>query len=83
VLACVLDGPKHRTSLLILGAAMLLTQLNQHVLTAMLKSGSPLLGLIVLARNALLLTWGIRVLRMDRGGDAARPLPRAEMVGAS
>jgi hypothetical protein len=82
VLACVLDGPKHRTSLLILGAAMLLTQLNQHVLTAMLKNGSPLLGLLVLLRNGLLLTWGVRVLRMDRGGDAAHPLRSAEPVGA-
>src|SRR5262249_21367746 len=71
VLACALDGRRRRTSLVLLGTAMLLTQLNQHVLVSVLKNGNPLLGLLVLARNGLLLAWGIRVLRMAPAGDAA------------
>jgi hypothetical protein len=64
VLVCALDGPKRRTSLVLLGLAMLLTQLNQHIFCGMLKNGHPLLGLLVLLRNGLLLAWGIRILRM-------------------
>jgi hypothetical protein len=77
VLVCALDGPRRRTSLVLLGMAMLLTQLNQHLFTGILKNGHPLLGLLVLVRNGLLLAWGIRVLRMARASEAAYPLPTA------
>lgn len=64
VLVCALDGPRRRTSFVLLGLAMLVTQLNQHLFRGILKDGHPLLGLLVLVRNGLLFAWGIRVLRV-------------------
>jgi len=66
--ACVLvslldEGRRRRTALLLLGGAMLLTQLNQHIFFGILGNGPhPLMGLLFLLRNGLLLAWAVWIL---------------------
>jgi hypothetical protein len=63
-LVSVLDtGSRRRTSVALLGGAMLLTQLNQHLFFAMLGDGpDPLMGLLFLLRNGLLMAWAVWIL---------------------
>jgi len=63
-LVSLLDsGRRRRVSLWLLGGAMLLTQLNQHVFYGMLGGGPhPLMGLLFLLRNGLLLAWALWIL---------------------
>jgi hypothetical protein len=62
-LVSLLDGGRRRVALWLLGGAMLLTQLNQHVFYGMLGSGpDPLMGLLFLLRNGLLFTWAVWIL---------------------
>jgi hypothetical protein len=63
-LVSLLDvGRRRRISLWLLGGAMLLTQLNQHVFYGMLGSGpEPLMGVLFLLRNGLLLAWAVWLL---------------------
>ncbi len=63
-LVSVLDaGSRRRTAIYLLAAAMLLTQLNQHVFYGLLGRGpEPLLGVLVLARNALVMAWAVWIL---------------------
>jgi len=55
----VLDtGRRQRVSLWLLGGAMLMTQLNQHLFFGLLGNGPhPLMGALFLLRNGLVLTW--------------------------
>jgi hypothetical protein len=63
VLVSVLDSGRRRTALLLLGGAMLLTQLNQHLFFGILGNGPhPLMGVLFLLRNGLLLAWGVWIL---------------------
>lgn len=64
VLVSVLDeGRRRRTALLLLGGAMLLTQLNQHLFFGILGNGPhPLMGVLFLLRNGLLLGWAVWIL---------------------
>jgi hypothetical protein len=64
VLVSLLDeGRRRRTALLLLGGAMLLTQLNQHIFFGILGNGpDPLMGLLFLLRNGLLLAWAVWIL---------------------
>ncbi|HEY1906667.1 MAG TPA: glycosyltransferase 87 family protein [Myxococcaceae bacterium] len=70
-LVSLLDtGRRRRVALGLLGGAMLLTQLNQHVFYGMLGSGPhPLMGVLFLLRNGLLLGWAVWILAP---GPAAR-----------
>jgi hypothetical protein len=63
-LVSLLDvGRRRRISLWLLGGAMLLTQLNQHVFYGMLGSGpDPWMGVLFLLRNGLLLAWAVWIL---------------------
>lgn len=63
-LVSVLDtGSRRRTSVLLLGGAMLLTQLNQHFFFGLLGQGPhPLMGMLFLLRNALLMAWAVWIL---------------------
>ena len=63
-LVSVLDGGRRRrTDLLLLGGAMLLTQLNQHLFFGILGNGPhPVMGLLFLLRNGLLLVWAVWIL---------------------
>ncbi len=58
-LVSVLDtGRRRRIALWLLGGAMLLTQLNQHLFFGILGNGpSPVMGALFLLRNGLLLAW--------------------------
>jgi hypothetical protein len=64
VLVSVLDGGRRRrTGLLLLGGAMLLTQLNQHFFFGILGNGPhPLMGVLFLLRNGLVLAWAVWIL---------------------
>ena len=63
-LVSLLDGgSRRRTGIYLLAAAMLLTQLNQHLFYGLLGRGpEPLLGVLILARNALLMAWAVWIL---------------------
>src|SRR5262249_19255712 len=63
-LVSLLDaGRRRRVGLWLLGGAMLLTQLNQHVFYGMLGSGPhPLMRVLFLLRNGLLLAWAAWIL---------------------
>jgi hypothetical protein len=63
-LVAVLDvGNRRRTAVYLLGGAMLLTQLNQHVFYGLLGKGpDPLMGLLILLRNALVMAWAVWLL---------------------
>jgi glycosyl transferase family 87 len=63
-LVSLLDaGRRRRVALWLLGGAMLLTQLNQHVFYGMLGAGPhPSMGLLFLLRNGLLLAWALWIL---------------------
>ena len=60
-LVSVLDrGRRRRIALWLLGGAMLLTQLNQHLFFGILGSGPhPLMGALFLLRNGLLMSWAV------------------------
>jgi len=60
-LVSVLDGGRRRRiALWLLGGAMLLTQLNQHLFFGILGSGPhPLMGALFLLRNGLLMAWAV------------------------
>ena len=64
VLVSVLDtGSRRRTAVLLLGGAMLLTQLNQHFFFGLLGQGPhPLMGVLFLLRNALVMAWAVWIL---------------------
>ena len=77
-LVAVLDvGSRRRTSISLLGAAMLLTQLNQHLFYGLLGKGpDPLMGVLILLRNALVMAWALWILVPDprtRLEDARAP----------
>jgi len=84
VLVSVLDtGSRRRTALGLLGGAMLLTQLNQHIFFGLLGEGpQPLMGALILGRNLLVMAWAVWVLVPAPGSRAERPagkaFPRAE-----
>jgi len=63
-LVCVLDlGRRRRTALWLLGGAMLLTQLDQHLFYGLLGRGPhPLFGVLILVRNALVMAWAVWIL---------------------
>jgi hypothetical protein len=63
-LVSLLDpGRRRRVALWLLGGALLLTQLNQHLFYGMLGSGPhPLMGVLFLVRNGLLLAWAVWIL---------------------
>jgi hypothetical protein len=63
-LVSVLDTGRRRSAAIsLLGAAMLLTQLNQHVFFGLLGHGPhPLMGVLFLGRNALVLAWAVWIL---------------------
>ena len=56
-------GRRRRVALWLLGGAMLLTQLNQHLFFGILGNGPhPLMGVLFLLRNGLLLVWAVWIL---------------------
>jgi hypothetical protein len=63
-LVSLLDrGSRRRTALLLLGGAMLLTQLNQHLFFGLLGQGPhPSMGGLFLLRSGLLLAWAVWIL---------------------
>ena len=63
-LVSVLDGGgRRRTGLVLLGGAMLLTQLNQHLFFGLLGQGpDPWMGVLFLLRNGLLMAWAVWIL---------------------
>jgi len=66
------EGGRRRTALLLLGGAMLLTQLNQHIFFGILGNGPhPLMGLLFLLRNGLLLAWAVWILVPGPAGRAS------------
>jgi len=73
-LVSLLDaGRRRRVSLWLLGGAMLLTQLDQHVFYGMLGSGPhPLMGVLFLVRNGLLLAWAVWILVPGSAARTAR-----------
>ena len=85
-LVSVLDsGRRRRTALLLLGGAMLLTQLNQHLFFGILGNGPhPLMGLLFLLRNGLLLAWAVWILVPGPGSRSAEdPAPMSSAGLAS
>ena len=74
-LVCVLDGGRRRrTAIWLLGGAMLLTQLNQHLFFGLLGQGPhPLMGALFLARNLLLLAWAVWILVPGPAGRSSAP----------
>lgn len=77
-LVSLLDvGRGRRVAVWLLGGAMLLTQLNQHVFYGMLGDGpQPLMGVLFLLRNWLLLAWAVWIL--IRGPAALRSPAESE-----
>jgi len=76
-LVCVLDlGRRRRNALLLLGGAMLLTQLDQHLFYGLLGRGPhPLFGVLILLRNGLVMAWAVWILLPPPGArEAARAL---------
>ena len=56
-------GRRRRIALWLLGGAMLLTQLNQHLFFGLLGQGPhPLMGALFLLRNGLLMAWTVWIL---------------------
>jgi len=82
-LVSVLDsGRRRRTALLLLGGAMLLTQLNQHLFFGILGNGPhPLMGLLFLLRNGLLLAWAVWILVPGPGTRTAEDPPPMSPAG--
>ena len=72
-LVSVLDGGRRRRIALgLLGGAMLLTQLNQHLFFGLLGQGPhPLMGALFLLRNGLLMAWAVWILVPDPSRRAA------------
>ena len=72
-LVSVLDGgSRRRTAIYLLGAAMLLTQLNMHIFFGLLGPGpQPLMGVLILARNALVMAWAAWILIPGPGSRSA------------
>jgi len=91
VLVSLLDeGRRRRTALLLLGGAMLLTQLNQHIFFGILGNGPhPLMGLLFLLRNGLLLAWAVWILlpgpasRTAVAVEEPRPMSSAGLASPS
>ena len=75
-LVAVLDvGNRRRMAIYLLAGAMLLTQLNQHVFYGLLGKGpDPLMGVLILLRNALVMAWAVWILV---------PGPRARVASVS
>ncbi len=72
-LLSVLDGGRRRrTAIALLAGAMLLTQLNQHLFFGLLGRGpQPLMGVLILARNALVMAWTVWILVPGPGERSA------------
>ena len=72
-LVSVLDvGPRRRNALLLLGGAMLLTQLDQHIFYGLLGRGPhPLFGVLILLRNGLVMAWAVWILVPPPGARSA------------
>lgn len=69
-------GGRRRTALWLLGGAMLLTQLNQHLFFGLLGRGpQPLMGVLILARNALVLAWAAWILVPSPSATPSTVLP--------
>lgn len=69
--AVIDDGGRRGTTSGLLIAAMVLTQLNQHLFFALLPGAHPLFGALVLLRNGLLLAFALRLLRGPAAEAAA------------
>jgi hypothetical protein len=90
-LVSVLDtGSRRRTAVLLLGGAMLLTQLNQHFFFGLLGQGPhPLMGVLFLLRNALVMAWGVWILvpgpraRSSTVSDERAPSGSPSLSGAA
>jgi hypothetical protein len=76
-LVCVLDlGRRRRMAIWLLGGAMLLTQLDQHIFYGLLGRGpQPLFGVLILVRNALVMAWSVWILVPVPGAREAEERP--------
>jgi Glycosyltransferase family 87 len=81
-LVSVLDGgSRRRTAMYLLFAAMLLTQLNQHIFYGLLGRGpQPLMGVLILARNALVMAWAVWILVP---GPGSRPSAESSTLSSA
>lgn len=90
-LLAVLDpGGRRRTGILLLGGAMLLTQLNQHVFYGLLGKGPhPAMGGLFLLRNVLVMAWTVWILvpgptrRASTGAEEGLPMSTAGLASPS
>ncbi|HVP60486.1 MAG TPA: glycosyltransferase 87 family protein [Myxococcaceae bacterium] len=84
-LVSVLDGGRRRrTAIALLAGAMLLTQLNQHLFFGLLGRGpQPLMGVLILARNALVMAWAVWILMAGPAARAAAEGGERPMRGPS
>jgi hypothetical protein len=80
-LVSVLDvGPRRRNALLLLGGAMLLTQLDQHIFYGLLGRGpDPLFGVLILLRNGLVMAWAVWILVPPPGARSAAGEPTEQL----
>ena len=83
-LVCALDvSRRRRNAFLLLGAAMLLTQLDQHVFYGLLGDGpQPLFGVLILLRNGLVMAWAVWILVPPPGAREPAPALSTPMTSA-